>query len=162
MKITNYLKKKGLTPMTMLLIACLVVGGVVAALVASRTITTSITIVAHMDLEVYDINGTTILVSIDFGELYRGTTTMFPASPDTYFIKNIGEDTIYVGWDFDGTIMPVTIAVYMDGVILTRDSGRKALSAGASCTITIKITVSSTADFATFTPDLYFCGYDTA
>lgn len=155
-------KKIAGVPILTLTAICLIVSmGVIAALVASRTVTTSITIVAHMDLEVYDIDGTTILTSINFGELYRGTTTMFPGSLDTYFIKNIGEETIYVGWDFDGTIMPVTIAVYMDGIIITRDSGRKALSAGASCTLTIKLTVTSTADFATYTPELYFSGFDT-
>jgi len=177
MKIKQILtgKTKKLGPMLLMIMLALAGGAAIADYLLSRQVTTSMTIVSLKDMELYDTDHETILVTIAFGEFMRGEMETFPTDPGTdwYQVKNLGEEDIYLGWSFDGSLPsgvtaevytksgsggPETFALLAEETILSM-----ALPPGSfSIDWYIVITTTGSAVFGDFNPVLTWDAYESA
>ena len=166
-------KTKKLGPMLLIIMLALAGGTVIASFLLSRQVTTSMTITSLKDMGIYDTDHETILASIAFGEFMRGDSEDFPADPgiDWYQVKNLGEENIYIGWSFDGSLPsgvtaevhvksgsqgPETFALLAEDAILSM-----ALPPGSfSVDWYIVITATGSAAFGDFEPVLTWDAYD--
>lgn len=99
-------------PLMLLIVCSVLAGGVLAAFIVSRPISTTMTIQAFEDIEVFDVDGVTPLTDWAFGEINRGysRTIPDPTYVDTFSVMNTGETTLYVGystvdWPADVTLI---------------------------------------------------------
>ena len=85
----------------------------ILALFINLFITSSSSISTIGDIEIYDVDGVTILENIDFGDFHRGETKRFPESGN-YWVKNTGDQNIYLSWSIEG--LPTDVKIYIYGV----------------------------------------------
>ena len=167
-------KTKKIVPMLFIVMLALAGGAAIAIQLLERQVLTSMTITSLKDMGLYDEDHTTILATIAFGEFMRSEMETFPADPgiDWYQVKNLGEENIYIGWSFDGSLPSgVTAEVYVKSgsqgpetfALLAEDAILSmALPPGSfSVDWYIVITATGSAVFGDFNPVLTWSAYDT-
>ena len=160
-------RKVGAVPI-LIIIAASVGIGAFAAIVVTRQINTTLSVVALMDMRVSDWD-LVELTDIAFGDLYRGQTERFPAS-NYYLIENTGEDTLYVSYTKSDWPRDVQCDIYV-----SLDGGPTMLLAEGAVYQTaldpfgtsskrifwyIELTPDTAAAFANYSPTMTWNGHD--
>lgn len=145
---------------------CILTATVYAAIVTYRELSSTITVMAHYDMEVLEPDQVTILTHVDFGTLYRGPTVhTFPANPasEKFYFKNTGEAQFWIGmvvidW-------PSDVELWIEGPLfggLHPGEIKGPLAPGELADFYFCVTVGSTAPFGSYTPTIVFNAHDSA
>lgn len=148
-----------------LVIALVLITTVYATIVVYQEVPTSITILAVYGMEVYDVDGKTLLETIDFGQHHRGDSFLSPVDYDTnsYYIKNTGEEAdIWISFSVTGWMNDVEIKLGCEGFIFPDEISPNSIAPGETVTVFFSISISSTAEFGSYTPTITFNAYNTA
>lgn len=154
-KLGKFLKASIPTPVIAALLICAFVG---AAIVASRTLTTSISVIARNDIELYDSDQVTVLTHVDFGSFYRGGSAHVPGElgETTYYIKNIGDEALTFSWYTTDWPADITLLLNVNGEYLDEVTGTYSLNPGFSKQFIFEVTVAGDAALAGYTPTIVF------
>lgn len=118
----------------------------------------SITLIG--EIEIYDVDGVTILENIDFGAFYRGETKRVPESGN-YWVKNTRDQSIYLSWSIED--LPSDMKIHIYGVLVGQgnftelEEGqiyRFPISLGTRFLWYIEVEVSTTVEFNDYRPIL--------
>lgn len=102
--------------MSVLLASMLVIGGAVGIAVLYRQVDLTMSVAAWWNMALWQPDGVTPLVSIDFGTLYRDKTSRYPElETEFYILENTGEADYLIYY---------TLTDFPEDVILTLYGGR--------------------------------------
>lgn len=142
-------------------LACLMVGVVAGTILVQKQVGMKVNII-EIDVQFFDVDGTTPLIFVDWGDVKRGLTVKMPLThpTDSYFLKNTGDVDCYIYWSCNldssfGTLFIRTAdGMLTDGTFLT---------AGTQLTgIYFTLNVPSTAPRGTVDFELTIYGCDEA
>jgi len=146
-----------------LILSWMIVAG---AVVASFTISTSMTISATYGITVFDTDHSTVLSSLGFGEFHRGDSRRFP-SAGTYFIDS-AEGSLWLSYTLTDWPSGVTLELFIKktgGVLELLTPGKKtsfSINEAAWAEWYCIVTVGDSANFGAYSPKIVWAGNDSA
>lgn len=129
-----------------IVLTALIVSLAFAAFYLNRPLNITGTVTPHNDLQIYsDVDCTIVISTLSYGNLYRGSST-----PQTFYIKNIGEQALQVAWNVTGAPTGFSFTMNMGPNGLTAPDTSNSLAAGIEWTLVFTVTLSGSASFAPF------------
>jgi len=99
-----------------MLIMLLSVSSVFAVIQVARQITMNMTVKSHYNMQVYDIDHTTVLTAISWGDIYKGETYKRPADTplnNIYYLDNKGDAGYAIKINYTVQNLPTGVTLTM-------------------------------------------------
>jgi len=102
------------------LLICLLTAVVTATIMKTIYVSVNFTIEKSYNIDLFDVNGSTPLTSLELGQLPKGVSNYFPGGvgsiselTDFYFLNNTNEAAFYVGFNVTGAPANMLFRVYI-------------------------------------------------